>query len=183
MLEDAELLERFVRSLISEPKSPTASHHIAEICSRIAMALKLLPDDERDTFVSGRRKLSVEIVREPKIPFGMKTRSTTGIENREYTIFVCEECGEWEQNRFLGALFHEFGHIISEIPPEEEWPITRGDRARFKEYRELLADCVVWKWGLRHYDVSYLIATFPPHWVDRIITDIEKLMATDDRFK
>ncbi len=183
MHHQPELIEKFVNSRLIAKESSAKSQSSREICSRLVTAMKLLPDDELELFLSEGRKISMEIVVDPKLPFGIKTRSGGPLETRNYTIFICEECGEWDENRFLGALLRELGHIVAEIPPEEEWPVSRGDRARFKEYTELVADCMVWKWGLRHYDMSFLVSTFPPHWVERIVTDIEKLILADERFK
>lgn len=183
MSEQPELLEEFVRSRLIVSKSLSNLQPVQEICSRFVKALKLLPDHEKQIFLSSNRNMSIEIVGDPKVPFGMKTRSTGHSETRKYTVIICRECGGWDENRFLGALLREFGHIITEIPPDHEWPISRGDWARFKEHRELIADSMVWKWGLRHYDMSYLVSTFPSHWVERIVTDIEKLIQSDDRFQ
>ena len=183
MSKQPELIEKFVNSRLIVRKALAESQSSRETLTRVVTAMKLLPDDEQELFLADRRKVSIEIVADPKLPFGMKTRSARSVESRHYTIFICEECTEWDENRFIGALLREFGHIVAEIPPEEEWPILRGDKARFKEHAELVADCMVWKWGLRHYDMSFLVSTFPPHWVDRIVTDIEKLIETDERFR
>lgn len=183
MSNQPELIEKFVNSRLITREASCESQLSRETGSRVVAAMKLMPDDELGLFLEDRRKVSIEIVANPKLPFGMKTRSAGSAQTRLYTIFICEECREWDENRFIGALLREFGHIVAEIPPEEEWPISRGDKARFKEYTELVADCMVWKWGLRHYDMSFLVSTFPPHWVDRIVTDIEKLIETDERFR
>lgn len=178
-----ELIEKFVNSRLIEKESSAKSKSSREICSRFVAAVKLLPDDELELFLTERRRISIDIIADPKLPFGMKTRSGGSFPTRQYTVLICEECSEWDENRFIGGLLRELGHIVAEIPPEEEWPISRGDRARFKEHSELVADCMVWKWGLRHYDMSFLVSTYPPHWVDRIVTDIEKLIVADEQFK
>ncbi len=178
-----ELIEKFVNSRLIAKESPAKSRLSREICSRFVAAVKLLPDDEQELFLEERRRISIEMLADPKLPFGMRTISGGSLPNRHYTVFICEECCEWDENRFIGALLRELGHIVAEIPPEEEWPLSRGDRARFKEHSELVADCMVWKWGLRHYDMSFLVSTYPPHWVDRIVADIEKLILADEQVK
>jgi hypothetical protein len=66
------------------------------------------------------------------------------------------------------------------MPPEDEWQATRGDRARFKEKLEHRSDAMVWRWGLRHYSMSYITATYPSHWVERIAEEIGKTMLDDN---
>ena len=174
---------KYVNSRLICDEALTGSKYLEEILARLTKTFDLLPGAEQQLFFSGNRKIFINIVSDPKLPFGMKTRSITHKSGPRYTIFVCEECGEWPEDRFLGAFLRELGHVVAEIPPEEDWPATRGERARFKESSELLADGMLWKWGLRHYDMSYLVATFPSHWVDRIVSDIEKLLEHDERFK
>lgn len=183
MSREPDVIQQYANSRIISAKSPQETESVVEIIARLAKTLQLLPDTELELFLSGKRSLSIEIIPDPRLPFGMKTRSSGELSSRKYRIFICEECSEWPENRFFGALLRELGHVVVELPPEEEWPIVRGDRARFKESAELLADCLVWKWGLRHYGMTYLVETYPAHWVDRIVSDIENMIETDDRFK
>lgn len=182
MSQKHESWVRYINSRMTLTKTVDDSRFMNQISGRLIKCLYLLPELEQELFLTGNRNLTIEIVGNPKLPFGMKTRSSGQKVSRNYTISICEECGEWPEDRFLGAFLRELGHVVAEIPPEDEWPIVRGERARFKESVELMADCMVWKWGLRHYNVSYLSATFPSHWVDRIVSDIEKLLETDERF-
>jgi hypothetical protein len=142
------------------------------VAARYEKALTLLPDEVLDLFVSGKRKVRVIVMPDPKLPMGMLTRSEGTPRERKYTIFLYEEHGTWPADRFLGALLRELGHVVANRPPENEWPEARGDRARFKEMLECRADAMVWRWGLRHYSMSYLVATFPQHWVERIVKEI-----------
>lgn len=140
--------------------------------SRYEKALSLLPDEVLDLFLSGRRQLKVIVMPDPKLPMGMFTRTDGPPKRRRYTIFLYEEHGSWSEDRFLGALLRELGHVVAERAPENEWPEGRGERARFKEMLECRADAMVWSWGLRHYSMSYIAATYPQHWVDRIVKQI-----------
>lgn len=183
MSERSERMMKYVHSTVATDQSLKNLEHTQRMQALLVKAMNLLPVHEQDMFLSGARTLSIEIIRDPKIPFGMKTRSSGSKESREYTISICRECVDWTENRFLGAILRELGHVVAGLSPEEEWPELRGDRARFKEHVELVADCMVWKWGLRHYNMSYLTETFQPHWVDRIVKDIELLLESDQRFK
>jgi hypothetical protein len=114
------------------------------------------------------------------LPLGMRTSSEGPPEARTYTIMVFREHEEWSENHFLGAFLRELGHVVAERPPESEWPTPRGERSRFREKLEYRADAMVWRWGLRHYSMSHLTATYQPHWVDRIVEEIGKILVKED---
>lgn len=139
-------------------------------------ALSVLPEEVLDLFVSGARSLKVIVMPDAKLPLGMTTRSEGPPARRTYTIFLYEEHGGWPEDHFIGALLHELAHVVGERPPETEWPTSRGERARFKERLECRADSMVWRWGLKHYDMRFLTATYPQHWVERIVKDIERML-------
>ena len=153
----------------------------ADTSARIEKALSLLPDEALDLFLSNERLLTVIIEPDLKIPFGMNTRTRSYADGRKYTITIREEHEDWSEDLFLGAFLRELAHVVGEWPPEEEWPAARGDRARFRERMEYVADAMVWRWGLRHYSMRHLYATYPEHWVERIITEIGKIMLEDKR--
>lgn len=178
--ENYDLMQEYLTQKVVSEKSDADSKYFADISSRVVKAMNLLPEESRQLFLGGNRNILFKIVSDPKLPFGMKTVSSGSSTSRIYNVLICEECAEWPENRFLGAILRELGHVIAEIPPEEEWPTIRGERARFRELIELQADCRVWRWGLRHYDMAYLVATFPSHWVDRIVADIQKLLDATD---
>jgi len=147
--------------------------------ARFQKALECLPEDVLDLFLSGARQLTVLVVPDPGLPMGMSTRSAGPPDRRRYTVTVFEEHQSWAENHFLGAFLRELGHVVGGRPPEEEWPSSRAERALYKEMLECRADAMVWKWGLKHYSLSYLHATFPPHWVDRIVSDISRTILED----
>ncbi|MBI5251594.1 MAG: hypothetical protein HY912_19050 [Desulfomonile tiedjei] len=154
----------------------------ADTTARIEKALSLLPEEVLDLFLSEKRSLIVLIEPNLKIPFGMSTKAERTPSGPNYTITLREEHEEWPEDLFLGAFLRELGHVVGERPPEQDWPAARGDRARFRERLECVADAMVWKWGLRHYSMRHLYATYPEHWAERIVTEIGKIMLEDERF-
>jgi hypothetical protein len=149
--------------------------------SRIAKAFESLPGEIVDLFLNGTRNLQIKLIPDPILPFGMKTRTESHLGRLIYTLTICDEAQLWEEDRFLGAFLRELGHVVAMLPPEREWPTDRGERARFRELAECKADALVWKWGLRHYDIIYLSATYPSHWVDKIVNDISLMLIYDEK--
>jgi hypothetical protein len=143
---------------------------------RFEKALSLLPEDVLKIFLAGARNLTVVIMPDAGLPLGMSTRSQGPPEARTYRIMLYEEQQEWSEDLFLGAFLRELGHVVAERPPEVEWPKSRGDRARYKERLEYVADAMVWRWGLRHYSMRHLTATYPKHWVEKIVVEIGKIL-------
>ncbi len=146
---------------------------------RFEKAFSLLPEDVLDLFLSRHRSLAVIVTANSAFPMGMATSTEGPASSRRYTIVVYDEHQTWPENHFIGAFLRELGHVVAERPPEDEWPPGRGDRSRYKEKLECRADAMVWNWGLRHYSMSHLSATYPPHWVDRIVEDISKTVLDD----
>ncbi len=144
--------------------------------SRIIKAFDNLPVEILNLFLDGSRNLSIKIIPDPKLPFGMRTISKRSSNGLTYTLNICDEAQDWTEDHFLGAVLRELGHVTAELPPDDEWPLERGARARFKESVECRADALVWSWGLRHYDIIYLSETYPSHWVDKIVNDISMMI-------
>ncbi len=151
----------------------------SETLGRVAKAFALLPEDVLDLFLSGARSLTIIVVPDQGLPYGMSTSSHGPSEAREYTITLHEENQGWPEDLFVGAFLRELGHVVAQRPPEKEWPRARGDRARYKERLEYVADAMVWRWGLRHYSMRHLTATYPEHWVERIVDEIGKVLLED----
>ncbi len=147
---------------------------------RFEKAFLLLPEEQRDLFLSGARSLSVQIMPDPGLPLGMKTQTAGRRADRHYTIVIYHEHLGLPEDLFIGSFLRELGHVVAERPPESEWPESRGDRSRFKERLENRADAMVWRWGLRHYSVRHLSATYPSHRVDLIIEAIEKTLLEEE---
>jgi hypothetical protein len=147
---------------------------------RLEKAFSLLPEEVLGLFLKGSRTLVVEVMADTQLPLGMATKSKGAVRKRQYVVVTYPEHAEWSENRFIGAFLRELGHVVAQRPPEEEWPVSRGDRARFKERLEYQADAMVWRWGLRHYSMSFLSATYPPHWVERIVEEIGKTMLEEE---
>ena len=150
--------------------------------SRIAKAFESLPGEIVDLLLNGTRNLQIKLIPDPILPFGMKTRTESYLGRLIYSITICDEAQHWEEDRFLGSFLRELGHVVAMLPPESEWPTDRGERARFRELVECKADALVWKWGLRHYDIIYLGATYPSHWVDKIVNDISLMLIYDEKY-
>ncbi|MCX5873834.1 MAG: hypothetical protein NTY51_11475 [Deltaproteobacteria bacterium] len=149
--------------------------------SRMARAFDSLPSDVLSLFLDGSRNLEIRVIPDPKLPFGMKTRSAVSSRALIYTLTVCDEAQDWSEDHFLGSFFRELGHVVAMLPPEDEWPLDRGERARFREHAECKADAMVWRWGLRHYDTIFLSATYPSHWVDKIVNDISLMLLSNNQ--
>lgn len=148
----------------------------ADTVQRIEKALVILPEDVLDLFLSGYRNLVIRIGPDTGFPVGMSTRTEGSIHQRRYTIVIYPEHRDWPEDRFIGGFLRELGHVVARRPPETEWPLSRAERSRYREALECRADAVVWRWGLRHYSMAYLTATYPSHWVDRILDQIGKML-------
>ncbi|MFH1116358.1 MAG: hypothetical protein V1792_20790 [Pseudomonadota bacterium] len=147
---------------------------------RLQKTFSLIPGEALDLFFSGTRKLSVRILPDAGFPIGMRTTAGGPSGARDCEIIVREEHCRFPEDLFIASVLRELGHVVAGLPTEDEWPAARGDRARFKEQLECRADTMVWKWGLRHYGMRYLCATYPPHWVDRIVADIERMLSEEE---
>lgn len=179
MSEEHTLTRKFVEESLRLAGGGRDPHVRKIIAERYEKALSLLPDEALDLFSSHKRNVQVIVMPDPKLPVGMSTRSEGPPKQRRYTIVLYEEHARWPEDHFLGGLLRELGHVVAKRPPEDEWPKVRGERAHFKEMLECRADAMVWRWGLRHYNMSYLAATFPQHWVDRIVKQIGDLFLTE----
>lgn len=168
---------RYVRSHVKMGPHGGNSRLSDAVVKRFTRILRLLPARTLEVLLSGTRSLSVLILPTPGAPMVMKTRCYGPPYAREYSLVLYEEHLGFPEDHFIGAVLRELGHVVGGIPPEEEWPPTRSDRAQFKERLETLADALVWQWGLKRYSLAYLTNTFPPHWAERIVGDIERVVA------
>lgn len=145
---------------------------------RLTEVFVLLPPETLELFLSGQRSLCIKIFPTPRAAMGLRTTCTGPPSAREYTIILYQEHFDLPRDHFIGAVLRELGHVVANMPPEHEWPVERSDRAEFRENLETRADALVWQWGLKEYSLAYLHGTFPPHWVERIVKDIQQLMKT-----
>ncbi|MDQ1239225.1 MAG: hypothetical protein QG577_1410 [Thermodesulfobacteriota bacterium] len=143
---------------------------------RLEKSFSVLPPDVLALFLSQKRVVTFQVSKNPGFPVGMHTAVHGGPDERSYEVIMLREHQEWSEDCFIGGFLRELGHVVCQKPPDSEWPRTRGDRARFKEQLEYVADAVVWEWGLRHYSVSYIQATFPQHWVERIVQKVSEMV-------
>lgn len=169
-------IDKYLKTRVKVAYSGSKSEQSSITLDRFSKAFSLLPPDILKLFTSDTLKLSIMITENLDIPFGMVTRAEGPKNSRKYTITAFKEQEEWPEDLFLGCFLRELGHVVCDRPPEEEWPQSRGDRARFKERLELEADAMVWRWGLKHYSLRHLNATYPKHWAERIAEDIEILL-------
>lgn len=170
----AESIREYAESNVKASRFLGEAGCRAILVGRFEKAFSVLPDEVADLFLSGKRRLTVIMEPDPGLPSGMRTQADGPREDRRHTIIVFREHLEWPEDLFLGALLRELGHVVGNRPPESEWPEARSERTRFKELLENRADAVVWKWGLRHYNMRFLAATYPPHRLDDIIAAIER---------
>ncbi|MBM4325864.1 MAG: hypothetical protein FJ118_01760 [Deltaproteobacteria bacterium] len=150
------------------------------VIARMTKTFSLLPPDALELFLSEARRLYITVMPDTGFPFGMKTKSEETPEIRRYAITMHKEHMEWSEDLFIGAMLHELGHVAARRPPEQEWPRGKKERAEFKERLEARADALVWKWGLRHYSMRHLTATYPEHYVERIVKAIAQTLLEED---
>lgn len=143
----------------------------------IEESLSIIPPKALELFLGGERDLTIFIGPGSRLPMVMKTSSERHSSGRVYTIQLTPEHLELPKNVFMGNFLRELGHVVNSIPPMEDWPSQRKQRAQMKERMELRADAVVWQWGLKHYNISYIMATYPQHIADQIISDIEEYLS------
>ena len=147
-----------------------------ETIARFRNAFILLPSETADLFLSGSIDLTVMIETDPALPLGMRTTCEGPPYSRRYMIVVYEEHLQWAEDLFIGSFLRELAHAVAGQPPEDEWPTSRSERARFKEMLEHQADAVVWKWGLKEYSMRHITATYPAHRVEIIVAEIERIV-------
>ncbi|MGB6063394.1 MAG: hypothetical protein WBG50_01210 [Desulfomonilaceae bacterium] len=176
MSQEREAVAQYVREHVQFDRSGKSGKVISAAGKRFEKAFLLLPNEVLRLFLSGARNLTIVITPDPALPLGMSTKTQGPPNAREYKITVYDEHQEWPEDLFLGSFLRELGHVVAQRPPEDEWPTSRGDRARYKERLEYIADAMVWRWGLRHYSMRHLTATYPQHWVERIVVEIGKIL-------
>jgi hypothetical protein len=176
MSQQSEAVAKYVRDHVRLGRPDRDGKVASATANRFEKAFSLLPEDVLGLFLSGARNLTVVIAPDVGLPLGMSTKSQGPPESRTYRIMLHEEQQEWPEDLFLGAFLRELGHVVALRQPEDEWPKSRGDRARYKERIEYIADAMVWKWGLRHYSMRHLTATYPQHWVEKIVVEIGKIL-------
>jgi len=148
----------------------------ALFAERLEKSFSVLPHTILELFLLDERRIMIKITQDTGFPLGMHTTPQGDAGARSYDIVMLREHQNWSEDCFIGGFLRELGHVVCQKPPESEWPTARGDRARFKEHLEDAADTAVWRWGLRHYSMAYLQATFPPHWVERIVERVSEMM-------
>ncbi len=176
MNQQSEAVSKYVRDHVRSGRVGSDNKVALATAKRFEKAFSLLPQDVLGLFLSEMRDLQVVIMPDVGLPLGMSTKSQGPPDARTYRIMLYEEQQEWPEDLFLGAFLRELGHVVAQRPPEDEWPKFRGDRARYKERLEYIADAMVWRWGMRHYSMRHLTATYPPHWVEKIVVEIGKLL-------
>ncbi|AFM25802.1 hypothetical protein [Desulfomonile tiedjei] len=174
-------IAKYVRSHVQSKIQSKQREVKPQTTGRLEKAFSLLPDDILDLFLSENRVLTIVIEPNLQIPLGMATKTLRKPSGLNYFIIIRQEQEDWPEDLFLGAFFRELGHVVRERLPEDEWPVPRGDRARFRERIEYEADAMVWKWGLRHYSMRHLFATYPEQWAEKIVSEIEKILSEDRR--
>ncbi len=180
MTQKTDAVAKYVREHVQIERSRNDNGSSPVSTDRFEKIFSILPEDVLDLFLTGERSLSVKVMPDPSLPLGMQTRTEGPIRLRKYTIVVYQEHFQWPEDLFIGAFLRELGHVVAERPPEKEWPTSRGDRSRFREKLECRADAMVWRWGLRHYNIRFLTATYPEHWVKAIIEQIGKMLLEEE---
>jgi hypothetical protein len=180
MTQKTDAVAEYVREHVQIERSRNDKVSSPVSTDRFEKIFSILPEEVLDLFLTGARSLSVKVMPDPSLPLGMQTRTEGSVGHRQYIIVVYREHFQWPQDLFIGAFLRELGHVAAERPPETEWPTSRGDRSRFREKLECRADAMVWRWGLRHYNIRFLTATYPEHWVETIIEQIGKMLLEEE---
>ena len=180
MTQETDAVAEYVREHVQIERSRNDKGSSPVSTDRFEKIFSILPEEVLDLFLTEARSLSVKVMPDPSLPLGMQTRTKGSVGRRKYTIVVYGEHFQWPQDLFIGAFLRELGHVVAERPPETEWPTSRGDRSRFREKLECRADAMVWRWGLRHYNMQFLTATYPEHWVETIIEQIGKMLLEEE---
>jgi hypothetical protein len=180
MTQKTDAVAEYVREHVQIERSRNDKVSSPVSTDRFEKIFSILPEEVLDLFLKGERSLSVKVMPDPSLPLGMQTRTEGSVGRRKYIIVVYREHFQWPQDLFTGAFLRELGHVAAERPPETEWPTSRGDRSRFREKLECRADAMVWRWGLRHYNIRFLAATYPEHWVETIIEQIGKMLLEEE---
>lgn len=181
MTKNSERIVKYLNFRVDFGETKSKGSKRETTLSRMATAFDSLPEDVLDIFLKESRDLQIRLIPDPSLPFGMKTRSENLSGRLTYILTICDEAQEWPEDHFIGCFLRELGHVVAKLPPECDWPTERGERARFREFAECRADTMVWRWGLRHYDIVYLTATYPSHWVDKIVNDISLMLISDNQ--
>jgi hypothetical protein len=180
MNQKTDAVAKYVREHVQIERSRKDRGPSPVPTDRFEKTFSILPEEVLDLFLTSARSLSVKVMPDPSLPLGMQTRTEGSVGRRKYTIVVYREHFQWPEDLFIGAFLRELGHVVAERPPETEWPTSRGDRSRFREKLECRADAMVWRWGLRHYNIRFLTATYPEHWVKTIIEQIGKMLLEEE---
>ena len=151
-----------------------------ETYRRLEKALSLLPSDATDLILSDARRLTFLLLPNAALPFGMSTVHEGPEKAGRYTILMYDEHQELPEDLFIGSVLRELAHVVLRIPPEDQRPTGRQERAELKERLESRADALVWKWGLRHYNIRFITATYPSHRADEIIESVAKTLLEND---
>ncbi len=72
---------------------------------RIIKAFDSLPLEILNLFLNGSRILSIKIVPDPELRFGMRTIAERSSNGLAYTLNICNEAQDWAEDHFLGAFF------------------------------------------------------------------------------
>jgi len=176
MTENTDNVSKYVKGILRFQSLGRNKEARSETALRIEKAFSLMPRDVLELFLSGERALQITVGPDTGFPLGMRTKTQGPPDDRKYAISMQEEEVAWPEERFLGSFLRELGHVVAQRPPESEWPEARGDRSRFRERLEAIADAMVWRWGLRHYNMSHLAATYPAHRLEMIITQIGEIL-------
>lgn len=166
----------YVRKTVSW-EGPLKNLELADqTAERIEKALDLLPDEVMQGILSGESKIFIRVVPDAGFPVGMATRSEGKARKPQYIISIRDEHLKLDEDLFTASLLREFGHVVAKRPHDSQWPSGRAERAAFRERLEARADAMVWRWGLRHYSMRFLMATYPEHHLERILEEISKAL-------
>jgi hypothetical protein len=178
MVDNTKSVSEYVKQHVNI-ECPASGDNKDAALGRIEKTFSVLPDEVLDLFLENKRNLTISVVPDLQVPFGMTTLSEGPPKKRRFGVTIYAEQLDWPEDLFIGSLLRELAHVVADRPPESEWPAARGDRARFKERLEYIADATVWKWGLRHYSIRHLTSTYPEHWVDRIVDEITRIVTQE----
>ncbi len=176
---DLQLMDH-VRSILKIEGKISDQEIQEQIVGLVTEVMKIAPEEVSRELLERERSLTIHVTQDSGLPMPMKTTCKRDKGVNRYTIAMQLHHVDLSRNVFVGAFLREIAHVVLEIPPEQEWPTDRRIRAEMKKDLELKADSQVWSWGLRHYDIAYIWATFPNHIAEQLISDIENYRQSMD---
>ncbi len=104
MVEVSHIISNYVKRRLDFKGTKSNKSRVDVTESRIIKAFDNLPLEILNLFLDGSRNLSIRIIPDPKLPFGMRTITKRSPNGLVYTLNICDEAQDWAEDHFLGAV-------------------------------------------------------------------------------